>query len=134
MIIIEGNGWGNNYNGFPGPWESNLVISFPQILESEHPGGDSALSGFARKHRLPLWLGESGENKNEWFRDCTELVERNHIGWSWWPHKKVGSESCVLTVRRPDDFKTVVDFWNKGGPAPAKEIARKALFELAEKP
>ena len=28
VIIVEGNGWGNNYGGFPGPWDPNLVVSF----------------------------------------------------------------------------------------------------------
>ena len=27
LIIVEGNGWGNNYSGFPDPWDRNLVIS-----------------------------------------------------------------------------------------------------------
>jgi len=132
MVIIEGNGWGNNYNGFPGPWESNLVISFHKYW---NPNTQEAIAHFLElreKYHLPLWLGESGENNNQWFRECTGLVERNHIGWCWWPHKKVGSESCILTVRGPDDFKAVVDFWNKPGIAPSRAIAVRALFELAE--
>ena len=28
IIIIEGNGWGNNYKGMLGPWDSNMVLSF----------------------------------------------------------------------------------------------------------
>ena len=28
IIIIEGNGWGNNYNGMLGPWDNNMVLSF----------------------------------------------------------------------------------------------------------
>jgi len=132
MIIIEGNGWGNNYNGFPGPWESNLILSFHKYW---NPNTQEAIARFLalrEKYRLPLWLGESGENNNKWFRDCTELVELNHIGWSWWPHKKVGSESCLLTVHRPGDFKAVVDYWNQSGTAPSRETAAKGLFELAE--
>src|SRR5438034_10540910 len=84
------------------------------------------------KFHLPLWLGESGENNNQWFRDCVALVERNHIGWSWWPHKKVESTSCVLTIKPPDSFKKVVDYWNKAGPGPSREVAANGFFALAE--
>jgi aryl-phospho-beta-D-glucosidase BglC (GH1 family) len=28
IIIIEGNGWGNNYNGMLPPWDNNMVLSF----------------------------------------------------------------------------------------------------------
>jgi hypothetical protein len=38
----------------------------------------------------------------------------------------------VLTVKRSDDFKKLVDYWNRGGERPSAEVAHKALFELAE--
>ncbi|MGA2660961.1 MAG: DUF1810 family protein [Verrucomicrobiota bacterium] len=132
LLIIEGNGWGNNYNGFPGPWESNLVFSFHKYW---NPNTQEAIARFIAlrdRFHLPIWLGESGENSNQWFRDCVALVEKNHIGWAWWPHKKVASGSCILTVKRPEDFKKLVDYWNRGTERPSREIAAKALFELAE--
>ncbi len=132
LIIIEGNGWGNNYNGFPGPWDQNLVMSFHKYW---NPNTEEAIAPFLAlrdKHHVPIWLGESGENNNQWFRECVALVERNHIGWAWWPHKKVESASCTLTIKRPDDFKKVVDYWNKAGPRPSREVAAGGLFALAE--
>jgi hypothetical protein len=131
MIIIEGNGWGNNYNGFPGPWDDNMVMSFHKYW---NPNTQEAIARFLalrEKHGLPLWLGESGENNNQWFRECVALVEKNHIGWAWWPYKKVSSGSCVLTITRPDNFKKVVDYWNGKGERPSQEIAASGLFELA---
>ena len=132
VIIIEGNGWGNNYNGFPGPWDNNLVLSFHKYWNPNTPEAIARFLSLRETFHLPLWLGESGENSNQWFRECVALVEKNHIGWAWWPYKKVNSDSCVLTVKRPDDFKKLVDYWNKGGERPSAEVARKALFELVE--
>ncbi|HVV71970.1 MAG TPA: cellulase family glycosylhydrolase, partial [Verrucomicrobiae bacterium] len=132
LIIIEGNGWGNNYNGFPGPWDENMAFSFHKYW---NPNTEAAIERFIamrNRYQRPIWLGESGENSNEWFRDCVALVERNNIGWAWWPHKKIGSDSCTLTVKRPDGFKEVVDYWNHRGPRPSSDVADKALFELVE--
>lgn len=132
MIIIEGNGWGNNYNGFPGAWDENMAFSFHKYW---NPNTEAAIAKFIalrEQYHRPIWLGESGENSNQWFRECVALVERNDIGWSWWPHKKVGSESCTLTVKRPEHYTEVVDYWNHRGPRPSREIAEKALFDLAE--
>ena len=132
LIIIEGNGWGNNYNGFSSPWDQNMVLSFHKYW---NPNTREAIARFLElreKRHLPIWLGESGENNNQWFRDCVALMERNHIGWAWWPHKKVNSSSCTLTITRPEEFKKTVDYWNGGGERPTREIAAKGLFELAE--
>jgi aryl-phospho-beta-D-glucosidase BglC (GH1 family) len=132
LIVIEGNGWGNNYNGFPGPWDDNLVMSFHKYWNPNTPEAIARFTALRDKHRLPIWLGESGENNNQWFRDCVTLMETNHIGWAWWPHKKVESGSCVLTVKRPAGFKQVVDYWNGRGSRPSREVAAWGLFELAE--
>src|SRR5436190_12869671 len=132
LIIIEGNGWGNNYNGIPGPWDDNNVFSFHKYWSPNTPENLARFLALRAKFHLPLWLGESGENNNQWFRECVSLVESNHIGWSWWPHKKVESTSCTLTIKRPDDFSKVVDYWNKGGERPTRDTAAKALFDLAE--
>jgi hypothetical protein len=132
LLIIEGNGWGNNYNGFPGPWENNLVMSFHKYWNPNTPEAIARFLALRENYHLPLWLGESGENNNQWFRDCVALVEQNHIGWAWWPHKKVSAGSCILTIKPPDDFKKVVDYWNKGGERPSRETAARGLFELAE--
>ena len=36
------------------------------------------------------------------------------------------------SIKRPDDFKKIVDYWNRGGERPSRETATKGLFELAE--
>lgn len=132
IIIIEGNGWGNNYNGFPGPWDDNMVLSFHKYWNPNTQEAISSHLALRGKYNIPLWLGESGENNNQWFKECTALVEKNHIGWAWWPLKKVGSSSCPLTIPRSDDFKKIVDYWNNKGEKPSAEMAKKALFDLVE--
>ncbi len=132
LIIVEGNGWGNNYNGFPGPWDDNLAMSFHKYW---NPNTEEAIAPFLalrEKYGVPIWLGESGENTNEWFRECVALVEKHGIGWAWWPYKKVGNPRCILTVTAPDDFTKVVAYWNGEGERPSREAARRGLFQLVE--
>ncbi len=132
MIIVEGNGWGNNYSGFPNPSDRNLVMSFHKYW---NPNTEEAIARFLalrEKYRVPIWLGESGENTNDWFRECVALVEKHGIGWAWWPHKKVSNPRCIMTVTPPDGFKQVVDYWNGEGERPSAETARHGLFELVE--
>ncbi len=132
LVIVEGNGWGNNYRGFPEPWDGNLAMSFHKYWNPNTADAIAPFLALREKYHLPIWLGESGENTNEWFRECVSLVEGHRIGWSWWPHKKLFSPRCILTVTAPDGFKKVVDYWNGEGERPSRESARRALFELVE--
>ena len=132
LVIVEGNGWGNNYNGFPDPWDGNLVMSFHKYW---NPNTEEAIAPFLalrEEYRLPIWLGESGENTNEWFSECVALVEKHGIGWAWWPYKKIGNPRCILTVTAPDDFAKVVAYWNGEGERPSREAARRGLVQLVE--
>jgi hypothetical protein len=132
MIIIEGNGWGNNYRGFEGPWDKNMVLSFHKYW---NPNTQDALKGMLahrEKFNMPVWLGETGENSNKWFTDCISLLEKNNIGWAWWPLKKINSAVCPLMVVAPAEYAEIVDYWNNNNAErPSRELATRVLFEIA---
>ena len=67
----------------------------------------------------PLWLGESGENSNEWFASCVNLMENNSIGWSWWPHKKFESISGLLSVHQTSLYNNLLSYWRGQASQPA---------------
>lgn len=129
IIIIEGNGWGNNYAGVLPPWDKNMVLSFHKYW---NPNTDDAIRRFLDlrvKYDIPLWLGESGENNDEWYRDAVKLVEGHGIGWSWWPLKKIGKNQ-PLEVVMPPAFQKLVDYWIDRGPQPSAADAQKGLDVL----
>jgi len=132
IIIIEGNGWGNNYNGFEGPCDNNMVLSFHKYWNSNEKGSLNGILKLRDKFNMPLWLGESGENSNKWFRDCIALVESNGIGWSWWPLKKISGINNPLTVNAPEGYETLLNYWGNGGEKPTKEFSIKVLSQLTE--
>jgi hypothetical protein len=94
----------------------------------------SAISGYinlSTSTLRPLWLGESGENSNQWFSDCIALMEQNMIGWSWWTHKKIQSVSCPLSARKSSGYDALLNYWSSGGTAPTVAAAMIALFAQA---
>ncbi len=131
IIIIEGNGWGNNYRGLERLWDDNLVMSFHKYWNANTPNTLSNILSLRDKFNVPVWLGESGENSDKWFTDCINLVEKNNIGWAWWPLKKINSVVCPLMIVAPPEYKQLTDYWNNRGPKPSSELAGKVLFELA---
>ena len=90
MIIIEGHGWGNNYNGILPPWDSNMFLSYHKYWNKNDPASVKNIIASRDKYNVPVWLGETGENSNVSFTEAIRLFEEKNIGWSWWPFKKLG--------------------------------------------
>ena len=131
LIIVEGNGWGNNYRGILPAWDDNMVLSFHKYW---NPNTEDAIRGFLNlreKYNIPLWLGESGENNDQWFHDAVRLAESHDIGWSWWPLKKIGTNQ-PLEVTMPPAFQKLVDYWVRNGPRPTEQEAEEGLNALLE--
>ena len=132
MIIIEGNCWGNNYNGIFPVWDNNMAVSFHKYWSYNDQGSIAGIINTRNQYNVPIWLGESGENSNSWFTDAIQLVEKNDIGWAWWPLKKIGSVVNPMTIVKTDNYQTLLDYWNNGGTAPAAGFAYYTLMQMAE--
>lgn len=132
MIIIEGNCWGNNYNGIFPLWDDNMTLSFHKYWNANDQGSIQGMLNLRSQYNVPLWLGESGENSNVWFRDAIKLVETNNIGWSWWPMKKVESIAGPADVAKPAGYQALLDYWGGTGTAPSAAAATATLMQLAE--
>ncbi len=131
IIIVEGNCWGNNYNGIFPLWDNNMVISFHKYWNYNNQEAIQKYLDIRKEQNAPVWLGESGENSNVWFRDAIHLVESNGIGWAWWPLKKLGFNN-PLEVKIPKNYQKILDFWANKGAKPTPEEAYQGLMELAE--
>ena len=131
IIIIEGNGWGNNYNGMLGVWDANMVLSFHKYWNSNDLQSIQHILKFRDQYNVPVWLGETGENSNVWFMEAVRLFESNNIGWSWWPLKKLGNNN-PLQIKSNANYNALTDYWNGKTPqAPSKENIYDGLMELA---
>ncbi len=131
IIIIEGNGWGNNYKGVFPLWDNNTVISFHKYWNHNDAKSIQHMLDARTQQNAPVWVGETGENSNTWFADAVQLLESNNIGWCWWPLKKLGNNN-PLEIRSNPGYDKLVSYWNgRSQAAPEAAEAQKALMELA---
>ncbi len=132
MIIIEGNGWGNNYNGiFPLDWDDNTAISFHKYWNYNDEGSIAGFLKMREEQNAPLWMSESGENSNVWFTDAISLLESNGIGWCWWTYKRLGL-GTPMEVIPGEGYTRLLDYWAGRAPRPSADEAWEALEILAE--
>jgi aryl-phospho-beta-D-glucosidase BglC (GH1 family) len=132
IVIIEGNGWGNNYRGVFPLWDDNTVISFHKYWNHNDVKSIQHMIDARAQNNAPVWIGETGENSNTWFADAVQLMESNNIGWCWWPLKKLGNNN-PLEIKSNANYNRVVDYWNGRGrnEQPTHEEAFKGLMDLA---
>lgn len=132
IVIVEGNCWGNNYSGIfeAGVWDDNLVVSFHKYWNATDRASLEPLLALRTRYGLPLWLGESGENSNDWFARAVVLVEGEGIGWAWWPLKKLGFNNPLQVVANPG-YRALLAWWAGSGPRPTPAAAERALMQLA---
>lgn len=130
MIIVEGNCWGNNYENMFPLWDDNMAVSFHKYWNNTDEASIQKFINYRETYKVPIWMGESGENSNAWFTDAIGLLERNKIGWAWWPLKKAGINN-PLQVKLNDGYKKIIDYWKGKGAKPTTEEATNALMQFA---
>ncbi|MBT1702180.1 carbohydrate-binding protein [Chryseosolibacter indicus] len=132
LIFIEGNCWANNHNGLLPYWDDNIALSFHKYWNYNDQNSLQNFINLRDQYNVPLWLGESGENSNVWFRNAIALMENNHVGWAWWPMKKVNSVVNPLTIVKNEGYEKLLNYWKNGGVKPSPQEAKGALMQLAE--
>lgn len=131
IVFVEGNCWAGNYTGFY-KWDDNLVMSFHKYWSNNDVASIQNPINLRNQFGLPLWMGESGENSNQWFKDAIVLAEANDIGWAWWPMKKIKSIVGPLTAKEDPDYRTLLNYWQSGGTKPAIDFSTAAMMKQAE--
>lgn len=131
IIIIEGNSWGNNYNAILPTWDKNMVLSFHKYWDYNKPGNIKRILDARNKYNVPVRLGETGENSNVWFTEEIRLLEKNNIGWSMWPLKKMGANN-PLEIKSNLNYDAVKNYMNSDGKQPKESNVYSGTLELAK--
>jgi endoglucanase len=109
VLILGGAQWDTNFKVFGKPFDSNVIYTFHKYWT---PTTDASVIReyveFRDKYKVPIWLGESGENKDEWVAGFVKTLEENHIGWCFWPYKKMDATSSPVTFERPEHWDAIV--------------------------
>ncbi len=130
IIIIEGNGFANDFSGLTPPWDSNMAYSFHKYWNYNTQESLSFAINLRNTHNVPIWLGETGENSNVWFTSLIALCEKNKIGWSWWPVKKPGINN-PLKVTVNSDYTQLINYWKGTTAQPSVDVAFNAVLQFA---
>jgi len=132
IIFVEGNWFANDFTGLTPPWDDKMVYSPHKYWSTNDQNSIQWVLDIRDQYVVPIFIGESGENSNVWFRDAVRLFEDHKIGWAWWPMKKIESIAGPLSVPKSAAYQALLDYWEGNASQPTAEAARTALMNLAE--
>ncbi|MBN2011877.1 cellulase family glycosylhydrolase [candidate division KSB1 bacterium] len=132
IVFIEGNWYATDFTSLSPIWDTNMAYSFHKYWSVNDTESIQSYLTLRNQNKVPLWVGEFGENSNPWIYDCTKLLEDNNIGWCFWPHKKFDTITGPLSVPITSNYQKVLDYWNNGTNKPSVDNAMQGLMEMAD--
>jgi hypothetical protein len=110
IVILGGAQWDTNFEVFGPPFDSNVMYNFHKYWMPPEQKEIQSYVDFREKYYVPLWMSESGENKDEWITQFRELLEKNQIGWAFWPYKKMDATTAPVSFDRPVYWDEIVAY------------------------
>lgn len=110
LIFYGGAQWNTNFGVFGEPFDMKAVYTFHKYWMPVNQGEIQAYLDFSTKYNVPLYLGESGENTDQWIKSFRELLEKHQVSWCFWPYKKMNSPKCMVSIKQPDDFHYLIEY------------------------
>jgi aryl-phospho-beta-D-glucosidase BglC (GH1 family) len=121
VIILGGARWDTNFKVFGPPFDKNVMYNFHKYWMKPEQSEIQEYVDFRDKYHVPIWMSESGENTDEWITQFRELLEKNQIGWAFWPYKKMDSPRSVVSFAQPAYWDEIVAYAKLPGNTGATE-------------
>lgn len=141
IILLGGAQWNSNFSMFDEKAiDSNMLYTCHRYWCDTLQSNLQDFIDFRNKVNLPLYMGETGENTDEWVGGFRRLMERNNMGWHFWPYKKLEKTSCMVHIKKPANWDLIVEYTQKPrnnfneirAARPDQELVKKAMLELLE--
>jgi endoglucanase len=125
-IILGGAQWDSNFQVFGPPFDSNAIYTFHKYWTAPAKEVIQPYLDFRERYRVPIWMGESGENQDSWIAQFRAMLESNGVGWAFWPYKKMDATSSPVSFARPAHWDEIVAYAAlPGGMGAAEEKMKK---------
>ena len=110
IVFLGGAQWDSNFGIFGIPFDSKAVYTFHKYWTDTTTAVIQDYIDFRNKYNVPIYCGETGENKDAWVGGFRNTLEKNNIGWHYWPYKKLNNESGFITFKMPQFYEQVIQF------------------------
>jgi len=110
VLILGGAQWDTNFSVFGPPFDKNMIYTFHKYWMPPVEDAVKPYVQFRDKYNVPIWMGESGENTDEWIGKFRDVLDKDEISWTFWPYKKMQATSSPVTFGRPEHWDAIVAY------------------------
>ena len=110
IVFIGGAQWNSDFSVFGPPLDNNSIYTFHKYWTATDKSVIQSYIDYSDQYKVPIWMGESGENNDQWINEFRTTLEENNIGWCFWPYKKLDASSNVLSINKPEDYDLIINF------------------------
>lgn len=140
IVFLGGAQWNSNFSVFGPAFDAKSVYTFHRYWSDTTQAVVQEFVDFRASLNVPIWMGESGENTDEWIDSFRRLLERNDIGWCFWPFKRMDAGRCVVASKMPVDWPVIQAYDRSRGTGygsirsrrPDPAVVQKALEEYLQ--
>jgi len=131
IIVLGGVQWDTNFTIFDSRFDSKVMYSFHVYGITPSEATIKPYVDFADQNDAPLFMGESGENTDEWIAQFVRVLENDHVNWCFWPYKKIENPRCMVSIEKPQYWDEVVALARRpsGTANAAARIAERLSLE-----
>lgn len=119
-IFLNGSNWSGNFEVFEEIIDNNLVYEFHKYWFEINQEAIQKYLDFRDKHQVPIYIGETGENTDEWVNDFRILLDKHQISWAFWPYKKMNNTKGIMNFEEPEDYHLITKYADRDRSTYAK--------------
>lgn len=110
IIILGAPQWNTNFSALT-DWQFDDKIMFTCHRYGGEATEESIQSyiDFQHKTNLPMYMGEIGHNSREWQEAFASILEKNNIGYTFWPYKMM-RRGGMVSIGTPEGWDKIVRF------------------------
>ena len=141
IIMLGGAQWNSNFSIFNDwKYDDKIMFTCHRYWSGTDKQSIQDFIDFRDKVNLPMYMGETGENTDEWVEKFRITLEENNIGWTYWPYKKMVQKSGMMYIPKPENWDLIVEYTKKDrsdlgkvrDARPNQELVKKAMLDLLE--
>jgi hypothetical protein len=128
IIFLTGANWDSDFKVLGAPFAKNVAYTFHKYWMPPTEASIREYLDFRDRYQVPIWIGETGENDEEWIARFRQLLDEHDIGWTFWPFKKMENAAGFLKFARPTHWDKIVAFAKQPAVTGSDQVKANLAF------